>query len=457
MAVQLTAIAIFVAVFVIGILRKIHLGPIMLATATGVGMWLGSMTLDDVLDEFPVSIMILLAGVTYFFAIAQENGTVDRIINRVIGIVGDRAVLLPFAMFGITTGIAAMGAPLAGLVMVPIAMPLGKKYNIDSVLMGIFVGSGILAGGFAPTSLFGIVSYGTAHAAGIPLSPILLFLIALMANVILILIAFFMFGGLQLLQHKSRFSKKSAPRPSLESEERLPQHPFEREGYKQRSVAVAERVKTEKFVAKVPEPMTATQRITILCMGVLIVAVIAISSLGGDPDIGILCFALATVMALVDPNTGRAAIVKTEWSTILMVGGIITYVGVLQQMGAVDLLAEGASEVGSPWLAAFVICLIGSLVAAFASTTGMIAALMPLAIPLVTLGDLAGWAVIASLGICASVVDLSPFSTVGATVVATVDEEERPRVQSRLMRWGMSLVVIAPVVCVSILVFPTSL
>lgn len=192
-------------------------------------------------------------------------------------------------------------------------------------------------------------------------------------------------------------------------------------------------------------------------MGVLIVAVIAISSLGGDPDIGILCFALATVMALVDPNTGRAAIVKTEWSTILMVGGIITYVGVLQQMGAVDLLAEGASEVGSPWLAAFVICLIGSLVAAFASTTGMIAALMPLAIPLVTLGDLAGWAVIASLGICASVVDLSPFSTVGATVVATVDEEERPRVQSRLMRWGMSLVVIAPVVCVSILVFPTSL
>src|SRR5699024_12564092 len=88
-----------------------------------------------------------------------------------------------------------------------------------------------------------------------------------------------------------------------------------------------------------------------------------------------------------------------------------------------------------------------------ASTTGMIAALMPLAIPLVTLGDLAGWAVIASLGICASVVDLSPFSTVGATVVATVDEEERPRVQSRLMRWGMSRVVIAPVVCVSILGF----
>ena len=138
--------------------------------------------------------MILLAGVTYFFAIAQENGTVDRIINRVIGIVGDRAVLLPFAMFGITTGIAAMGAPLAGLVMVPIAMPLGKKYNLDSVLMGIFVGSGILAGGFAPTSLFGIVSYGTAHAAGIPLSPILLFLIALMANVILILIAFLCSG-----------------------------------------------------------------------------------------------------------------------------------------------------------------------------------------------------------------------------------------------------------------------
>src|SRR5699024_4651979 len=134
MAVQLTAIAIFVAVFVIGILRKIHLGTIMLATATGVGMWLGSMTLDDVLDEFPVSVMILLCCLHDCHSIEQENGRVYRIINRVIVIGSDRSLLRPFAMFGITSGSATMGARLAGLVMVPNAMRLGKKYNIDSVL-----------------------------------------------------------------------------------------------------------------------------------------------------------------------------------------------------------------------------------------------------------------------------------------------------------------------------------
>src|SRR5699024_5598628 len=130
-------------------------------------------------------LLVLLAGVTYFFAIAQANGTVDRIIESVIKRIGDRAVILPFALFALTTGIAAMGAPLAGLVMMPISMPLAKKYDIDRVLMGLSVGSGISAGGFAPTSLFGIVTYGTAHSVGIPLNPMVLFAIALGVNILL--------------------------------------------------------------------------------------------------------------------------------------------------------------------------------------------------------------------------------------------------------------------------------
>src|SRR5699024_8634112 len=204
MGLQIAAMLIFVGVFLLATLRKVHLGVIMLAAAAGVGIWLADMPLEDVIDGFPISILILLAGVTYFFAIAQENGTVDRVIDKVISLVGDKAVLLPFVMFGVTTGIAAMGAPLAGLVMVPIAMPLARKYNIDRMLMGIAVGSGISAGGFAPTSLFGIVTYGTAHSVGIPLNPLLLFAVALVANTVLVVAAFVMFGGLKLLREGGR-------------------------------------------------------------------------------------------------------------------------------------------------------------------------------------------------------------------------------------------------------------
>lgn len=456
MGLQILAIAIFVGVFVLATLRKIHLGVIMLASAAGVGIWMAGMDLSDIIDGFPINLLVLLAGVTYFFAIAQANGTVDRIIDGVVSRIGDRAVLLPFVMFGLTTGISAMGAPLAGLVMMPIAMPLARKYDVDRVLMGIAVGSGVSAGGFAPTSLFGIVTYGTAHSVGIDLNPLVLFGIALAFNVVLLTAAFFMFGGLKLMKSHLRINAAATPRPGLKDKAPMPSHPFEREGFTTRSRAVATALAERSEIPATPKtPMTTAQKATVFCMFGLIISVVIVAMVGLDPDIGILCFAFATLLTLVDPGTGRSAVSKIDWSTILMVGGIITFVGVLQTMGAVDLLGEAASSVGTPLVAAFIICLIGGLVSAFASTTGMLAALVPLAIPLVSGGDIAGWAVIAALGVCSSIVDVSPFSTVGATVVATVDEDERPRTTSILTRWGLSMVLVGPVVLIATLVLPT--
>jgi di/tricarboxylate transporter len=129
-----------------------------------------------------------------------------------------------------------------------------------------------------------------------------------------------------------------------------------------------------------------------------------------------------------------------------MVGGIVTFVGVLQRLDAVNLLGHAAMTVGSPLVAAFVICAIAGLVSAFASTVGILAALVPMAVPLATSGGVAGWALFSAMGVCASIVDVSPFSTTGALIVATGAEEERPRMKSLLTRWGLSMVIVGPVV-----------
>lgn len=459
MTAQIVALAIFVVVFVIATLRKVHLGVIMFAAAAGVGIWLADMTMKDVVGGFPVSILVLLVGVTYFFAIAQANGTVDRIIESAISKVGDRAVLLPFVFFALTAGISAMGSPLAGLVMTPIGMPLAKKYGIDRVLMGLAMGCGLSAGGFAPTSLFGIVTYGTAHSVDIDLNPLTLFGVALAANVALLLAAFLMFGGLGLLRKAQRGGMAGGPFPDFQGKAPLPAHPFEREGYAQRSRGVARQVQLldQPTASEAARPFTWAQRITVLCMAGLVGSVVLLAIVGLDPDIGVLCFAFATVMTLVDPKTGKSSVAKIDWSTVLMVGGIITFVGVLQEMGAVDLLGDAAGRIGTPLVAALFICFIGGLISAFASTTGMLAALVPLAIPLVSSGDIAGWAVIAALGVCSSIVDVSPFSTVGATFVATVDDEEKPRMTRVLTRWGLSMVAVGPLALVGALVVPTML
>ncbi len=199
------------------------------------------------------------------------------------------------------------------------------------------------------------------------------------------------------------------------------------------------------------------QILTVVLMVGLIGSVVVLAALGQEPDIGLLCFLFGAILALVDPATGKAALPKIDWSTVLLVGGIITFVGVLQEMGAVDLLGDGAKAIGSPLLAAFVLCVVGGLVSAFASTTGILAALVPLALPLIEAGGVPGWALIAALGICSAVVDVSPFSTLGATVVATAPGEEKPRLTRILVKFGMSMVIIGPIVLVGGLVLPAML
>ena len=440
------AIAIFVAVFAVATVRKVHLGILMFPTACAVGVLLAGMPLREVVGGFPLNIMVLLAGVTYFFGIAQVNGTIDRLIGTVVAHAGSRPVVLPFVFFGLAGAVAAMGSPQGGLVLAPVGMPVARQSGMDPVLMAVAINSGISAGGFAPTSLFGIVTYRIAREAGIDLNPFTLLAVVTLANLALVIAALVMFG-----KHRGRVidvdgrraigTITTARQPSAASREDQP--------VEITSGAALEVVRT------VTGPRLRLERrhiATMACMIGLVVSVIACAVSGNDPDIGVIAFGFGALLALIDPKFGALAFPKIDWSTVFMVGGIVTFVGVLQKMGSVNLLGHSAMNVGTPLVAALLICAIAGLVSAFASTTGILAALVPLAVPLATSGDIAGWALICALGACASIVDVSPFSTTGATLIASAAEDERPRLRVLLTRWGMSMVVVGPVVLVPLLV-----
>ena len=467
MLAQLIALGVFIALFAVGAVRGVHIGVLMLVGAAGTGLLLTDMTVEDIIAGFPLSIMVLLAGVTYFFAIAQENGTVDRIIDWALEKVGSSAVLLPLVFFVITAGIASMGAPLAGLVMMPVGMQVARKYGVDYALMGLAICFAIGAGGFAPTSLYGIVTYSTADDAGIGLSPFLLFGIAVIVYLLMLTVAYLMFGrrlfaGRKTAAVSSRGGGAADSNSTAASAAAEPR--ISRGGASATKVAFGEDDEDEALfdagaasADAEKKPFTGVQILTVVLMVGLIGSVVVLAALGQEPDIGLLCFLFGAILALVDPATGKAALPKIDWSTVLLVGGIITFVGVLQEMGAVDLLGDGAKAIGSPLLAAFVLCVVGGLVSAFASTTGILAALVPLALPLIEAGGVPGWALIAALGICSAVVDVSPFSTLGATVVATAPGEEKPRLTRILVKFGMSMVIIGPIVLVGGLVLPAML
>ena len=95
---------------------------------------------------------------------------------------------------------------------------------------------------------------------------------------------------------------------------------------------------------------------------------------------------MAIVLTLLSPGTAKGAVEQIAWPTVLLVCGIVLYVSLMETIGTIDWLGEEVATIGAPLLAALIICFIGGAVSAFASTTGILGALIPLAVPFLT-GD----------------------------------------------------------------------
>jgi di/tricarboxylate transporter len=161
------------------------------------------------------------------------------------------------------------------------------------------------------------------------------------------------------------------------------------------------------------------------------------------------------VLSIVAPSGAKGAVGQIAWETVLLICGIVTFVGLMQEIGTPAWLGDNVAGLGAPLIAALLICYIGGVVSAFASTTGMLGALIPLAVPFLLGSDAVGAiGLITALALSSSIVDSSPFSTSGALVVANSTVAERDDVFRTLMIWGFSMVALIPLVTWLVLVVP---
>lgn len=413
------ALAIFAAAFALAAWRGVHLGLVMFVAACLTGVTLAGMSLREVMAGFPVSLLMLVAGVTWFFGIARLNGTVDRVIGALVRRTGGRPAAVPVLFFGVSALAAAMGAPQSGLATGPMGMAAGRTAGVDAVLMAIALNGGISAGSFAPTSLFGVVTHRIARDASIAVSPMALLVASTLANLLLLVVA------LAIFKAGSGPDRRDTGGPALAD------------------------VSAHGPAAAAPRGVHQT--LTLVLLLALVPGLIVSTLIGVEPDVGVVLLGMGVVLALGDPALGTRAFALIDWSTALVVCGIVTYVGVLQRLDAVNLLGREAMAIGSPLVAALVVCMIAALVSAFASTTAVLAALVPMAVPLATSGAVPGWALITTLGVAATVVDSSPFSNTGATLIASAADDERARMRRVLLRWSLAMVVVGPLVTLPVL------
>ncbi len=195
------AIIALVALFVIGTLLPINMGALAYVAAWLVGMYALDLDEKEILAGVSGDLILTLIGVTYLFAIARNNGTVDLIVRTAVKAVGGRVALIPWVMFAVTAVLTGIGAvsPAACAIIGPIALGFAGRYGISPLMMGMFVVHGAQAGGFSPISIYGVITNSVMEDAGLPSSEITVFLASLVVNTIMAAILFVALGGRKLM------------------------------------------------------------------------------------------------------------------------------------------------------------------------------------------------------------------------------------------------------------------
>jgi di/tricarboxylate transporter len=433
---ELISILILVAVFAIATVLPINMGVLGLVAAFGVGTAMG-VSEDDIFAGFPGDLFIILVGITYLFAIASNNGTVDWLVHAAVRAVGGRTVAIPWVMFLVTAALTASGAVVPGAVAIiaPIALGFALTYGINPVLMGLLVVNGASAGGFSPISVFGSIVNGVTERNQLEENAMLLFVSSFVFNLVLSIVVFLLFGGRDLMRRRVVGDGRAGGR-------------FAREEQPEAARPIAGGSADAATVGAMPS-LDRDKALTLVGIVALIVVALAF-----DVDVGFVALSIAAVLSLIMPAASKDAVNKIAWPTVLLICGVVTYVSLLETLGSIDWLGDQVAGIGSAMLAALLICYVGGAVSAFASTTGILGALIPLAVPFLQTGAVSAVALIVALSISASVVDSSPFSTSGALVVANSPAEKRDFVFKRLMQWGMSMVLIAPPIAWLVFVVP---
>jgi di/tricarboxylate transporter len=429
---EIVSILALVVIFAIATFLPINMGALAFVAAFLVGTLSVGLSTDDILAGFPAELVLTLIGVTYLFAIAQNNGTVDLLVRGAVKLVGGHVAAIPWIMFFVTAVLTAIGAlsPAAVAIIAPIALTFAARHGISPLLMGMMVIHGAQGGGFSPISVYGVTVNDIVEEAGLPASSIQVFLGSLFFNLAIALVLFVVLGGRKLL------GRKVAAAP-LERVEHA--HGTVVRGHGAAPGPAVGGDDDEHIHPDVAQPVRFEQILTLIGL-----AVVAILALVFDLDIGFVSISVAVVLALFSAQQHKGAVAQISWSTILLIAGVLTFVFVLQEAGTIDYVGEAVTGIGAPLLVALLLCYIGAVVSAFASSVAIIAVAIALAVPFLQAGDIGAVGVVVALSVASTIVDVSPFSTNGALVLANAQDVDKDRFYKQILAYAGIVVVAGP-------------
>ncbi len=445
---HIIAICLLVLMFITATALPINIGVLAFVGAFGVGVILAGQTAKEIMSGFPNGLFLTLVGITWLFALAQNNGTIDWLVRSAVRAVRGRIALIPWIMFLIAAGLTSIGAVTPGAVAIvaPIALSFAFRYHISPLLMGMMVAQGASAGAFSPIGIFGGITNGVVMRAGLPISEMTTFFASFLCNLACVTVLFFILGGRKLMQTRITATgevniphieiTKPATGPQIfgDSEAEALSAQIGREAGGDSNRLVADTPEVDEPEGNWVQVLTAAG-----------LAAVAILVLLFKMDIGFVSMTVGLGLSLMQPTLQKRSMAQVAWPEIMLITGVGTYIAVLEGMGTIDFIGNSVASMASPMLAALVLFYIGAIVSAFASSTALLGALIPLAVPFLQSGTGVGpIGFIAGMAVASTIVDVSPFSTSGALVLANAQGVDKQVFYKQLMGYGAIVTLAAP-------------
>ena len=438
LAAIMSIVALTIVVIISCVNEDLHVGFLSIGFGIIVaGLW-GNMTGAAVMRLFPVSLFMILVGVTFLFGMAQTNGTMEKLTAYSVRLCKGNTAIVPLIVFLLTTFITTIGpGNIAGTaLMAPVAMAIATRVGMSAFLMTLIVvgaANGAALSPFAPT---GIISNGIIAKISPQLPEITrqMSLDALawkihfnseVAQGVVNIGGFFLLGGWAWIQ-------------------------------KQRGAVID----IDELAPK-PEPFDKHQALTLAMVALLMILVIVPGLPGMKAaipkpilnmlsNVGTVAFILSGVLMLTGSGDSKKAIKVMPWGVMMMVCGVSVLIEVMDKSGGLNALVKVIGLVSNPTTINGTLGFITGLLSAYSSSSGVV---MPMFLPMAPglIKEVGGGnpvALISSINIGAHLVDTSPLSTLGALCIASAGEhEDKAKLFRNLLIWGMSMSVVGAVVC----------
>jgi len=167
-------------------------------------------------------------------------------------------------------------------------------------------------------------------------------------------------------------------------------------------------------------------------------------------NVGFAAFAAAVFLIVARAADEAAAVRKMPWSAILMISGVSLLVGVLEKTGGMDLFTGLLARLATPASINGAIAFVTGVISTYSSTSGVV---LPTFLPMVPslvakVGGGNPLAVALSINVGASMVDVSPLSTIGALCVAAVPDVQVERdLFRKMLLWGLAMAPVGALLC----------